>query len=238
VATELSRKVVGELLALVAHDLRNPLSALHSNIGFLRSIQADPDPDFEDAIDDGLVSCDGLNHIIDNLDLLGRSLRDAMEGEAVRLDVLDLVRDVVAHTEAVATSHGVKLEVDRGAESADVRVRRELSARALSNVVRNAVQHAGPARRVLIGVSRQGGEVVVRVADQGAPLVITPELDPFSAEGQIEAKAVQRGRYGRGLGLLCARIAAEAEGWALSAEPFGSGNAFVLRRPVLAPSGE
>ena len=64
---------VGSLLALVAHDLRNPLSALHSNVGFLEATLSTKDTDALDALADISASCSSLKHIIDNLELVGLS---------------------------------------------------------------------------------------------------------------------------------------------------------------------
>ena len=61
-------ELVGELLGLFAHDLRNPLSALQSNASYLESTPG-IDQDSLEAIADLLVACDGLAHIIDNLDV-------------------------------------------------------------------------------------------------------------------------------------------------------------------------
>ncbi|MBM4364480.1 MAG: HAMP domain-containing histidine kinase, partial [Deltaproteobacteria bacterium] len=108
---------MGELLALVAHDLRNPLSALHSNLGFLRSVLDDADPDAREAIDDGLVSCDGLAQIIDNLDLLAGALREPgrVPEAGSFVDVGALLDEVVHVTRAMAGSHGVELRAERAA---------------------------------------------------------------------------------------------------------------------------
>src|SRR5688572_5992734 len=57
-----SSKLVSALLGLSVHDLRNPLSALQSNLGFLRS-QVDLKPEVHEALDDVGVSCEALSRI-------------------------------------------------------------------------------------------------------------------------------------------------------------------------------
>src|SRR6186713_225154 len=59
-------QLIGELLGLLAHDLRNPLSALHSNLGYLDTVLSSHDDEAREAVEDGVVSCDGLSHVIDN----------------------------------------------------------------------------------------------------------------------------------------------------------------------------
>ena len=49
---ELSPELVSALLGLFAHDLRNPLSALHSNVSFLGSVVGPQDTEAREALDD------------------------------------------------------------------------------------------------------------------------------------------------------------------------------------------
>ena len=78
VAETIESELIGELLGLLAHDLRNPLSALHSNLGYLDTVLSSQDEEAREAVEDGVVSCDGLSHVIDNVDLLGQVLRGGL----------------------------------------------------------------------------------------------------------------------------------------------------------------
>jgi signal transduction histidine kinase len=142
------------------------------------------------------------------------------------------VREVVNRTQQAATSYGVALELSPESLSAEVLLRRDLTMRAVANVVRNAIQHAGAGRRVLVRVVVEPGRVTVDVQDTGAS--VAEDLAVFTPEGQLASKGVPNGRYSRGLGLLCAHIAAGADGWGLGvAEPDeGFGNRFVLVRAL------
>src|SRR5690606_13210231 len=51
---QVAPRLIGELLGLLAHDLRNPLSALHSNLGYLDAVLASRDEEVREAIEDGL----------------------------------------------------------------------------------------------------------------------------------------------------------------------------------------
>lgn len=236
-------ETVGLLLSLLAHDLRNPLSALHSNIGFIGSVGGSQDEDVKDALFDGMVSCDGLAHIIDNLDLVGQSLRDTRYPPPLQLSAAAFARDVVSRCLRVADSHGLRLEFD--AEAADPLIEafasRELLARALGNLIRNSIQHspanslvevrlAGPTSALGSG----SGQVEFIVCDQGTP--IDPELWEFvfTSEGQVSARGKGDGRYSRGLGLLSARLAASISGAKVSVIPACAGftNTFCLSVPA------
>jgi signal transduction histidine kinase len=223
--------VLGELLGLLAHDLRNPLSALHSNLGYLRSVVPEADVDAREALSDGLVSCDGLAHIIDNIELLGQTMRDGTRTDASLLDLAALVTDVVASCRAMAESHGVSVEWLGGVkEPATVQGPRELVVRALSNLVRNSIQHSPSGAMVRVSMRLAPDVLSVIVEDAGAPLVGAVRASAFTPAGQGGAKSVPNGRYSRGLGLLSAALAATAAHATVRAvdPPRGSGNAFEL----------
>ncbi len=210
---ELSPELVSALLGLFAHDLRNPLSALHSNVSFLGSVVGPQDTEAREALDDVAASSDALGHITDNLELFAMALEGAKRREAHEFALRELLREAAQRSRRFAESYRVTLEVD--AESAtDLRAiaNRDMLLRALSNLVRNAIQHAGETGKVIVRARREGSEMVVSVADSGVPLSREVGEQAFTAEGQLSTKNVSGGRYSRGLGLYAARIAASVAG--------------------------
>jgi signal transduction histidine kinase len=214
-AFELDLPLVGNLLGLLAHDLRNPLSALHSNVSFLSSTLEETDGDVQEALSDGLVSCEGLRHIIDNLDLLGQYMRGASQPPRVKLSLASLIEDSVGRCQRSAASYGVTLRVqisERDQRQQVIGIR-ELLARALVNLVQNCIQYSASNAVVVLFARTLPGEVQIMVADQGVPFEPSDSLRLFSPAGQVASKASHSGsRYGRGLGLLASRIAATATG--------------------------
>ncbi len=217
-------ETVGQLLSLMAHDLRNPLSALHSNLGFLSSELSSAmrdnwrtEParaaDLQDAIADGMISCDGLTHLIDNLDLLGQALRGSTIAPASSVSVREFVRDVMTRCERVADSHGLQIhfeeqDVDPALE---VIVSRDPLARALSNLVRNSIQHSPAGSTVHVRVVPTESGVAIDVLDFGGRLPPERQEAAFTSRGQVGLKEGEW-RYSRGLGLLAAGLAAKAAG--------------------------
>jgi len=202
--------LLAQLLALVAHDLRNPLSALHSNAGYLQSTVGKESDDLREALDDVVSSCTSLGSIIDNLELLGIALEDALPLELSPLSLSDVATEAVQQCQALARSYRVELYVERepGAQASFVMSHRDMLRRALANVIRNSIQHGARQGQVLVAV----GKGQVRVEDGGPALA--PELAEraFTAAGQLECKNHPQGRYSRGLGLFAAEVAAKAAG--------------------------
>jgi len=210
---ELSSELVSALLGLFAHDLRNPLSALHSNVSFLGSVVGVGDTEAHEALEDVAASSDALGHITDNLELFAIALDGAKQREPHEFPLRELLREAAQKSRRFAESYRVSLEVD--AESGgNLRAfaNRDMLQRALSNLIRNAIQHAGETGKVTVQASQQGTELVIGVTDSGVPLSVEMGEQAFTAEGQLSTKNVSGGRYSRGLGLYAARIAASVAG--------------------------
>ncbi len=223
--------LIAGLLALLAHDLRNPLSALQSNVNYIGGTALGEDPELREAIADAVVSCEALGYVVENMEILGYGLTGAPARPPEPVRFAPFVEECVAAHQALAASHGARLElsspcVDR---SLQVMTQRDLLRRALGNLLRNAIQH-GPNGTVSVSIVPQGERVSVLVADEG------PRLDPelrevaFEAEGQLKMKSSAKGRYGRGLGLYCARTAATMAGATVGPvdPPAGASHAMVL----------
>jgi signal transduction histidine kinase len=200
-------------LGLFAHDLRNPLSALHSNVSFLGSVVGTGDTEAHEALEDVAASSDALGHITDNLELFAISLEGAKPREAHEFPVRDLLREAAQKSRRFAESYRVTLNVDADSGSGLKAVaNRDMLLRSLSNLIRNAIQHAGETGKVTVRASREGEHVVVGVTDSGTPLASDMRDQAFTAEGQLSTKNISGGRYSRGLGLYAARIAASVAG--------------------------
>jgi signal transduction histidine kinase len=210
---ELNPELVSALLGLFAHDLRNPLSALHSNVSFLGSVVGAADTEAHEALEDVAASSDALGHITDNLELFALALDGAKPREAHEFPLRDLLREAGQKSRRFAESYRVNLEVDADS-AADMRAlaNRDMLLRALSNLVRNSIQHAGETGKVSARARRIDGELVVLVTDTGSRLSQEMSEAAFTATGQLATKNVSGGRYSRGLGLYAARIAAAVAG--------------------------
>lgn len=228
-------ETIGALLALLAHDLRNPLSALRSNLGFVEGGLDLSDTDTKEALDDTYVSCDSLLRIIDNLELLGRELRGDPP-QPSSLSLTGLVEEVVKSHRSLAASHGVELAL-RPPEAGDgpwVRCEREGLLTAVANLVRNAIQHGGSGSivRVSCGFS-DSDECFVQVKDKGVSIPAELREMAFTASGQLAAKKNSKTRYGYGLGLYAAAAGAARAGAKVTVDeaPDG-GNQVTLRLSV------
>ncbi len=234
---ELEPKLLADLLAMIAHDLRNPLSALGSNVGFIGSLIDESDADAQEALRDSVVSCEGLLHIIDNVDLLGHALGGGRVPGRSPVAVVPLVTEVVKKAESTAASHGARLEltIGPGADKCQVVANRDMMLRALSNLVRNGIQHGAGEAPVRVSVTVDGPDARVAIVDAGPPLDAALGDNAFSAAGQLVSKGLAAGRYSRGLGLYAARVAADATGARLTAGQTDKGESLLSLLVPVAP---
>jgi signal transduction histidine kinase len=183
-----------------------------------------------------LVSCDGLAHIIDNMEVLALALSGRSSLPKTRFDVVPLLVDTVTRNRALAKSHGVELLLDpaTGAMSAPVQAHRDMLGRAIGNLIRNSIQHSAGSPDVRVSLQAASDNCVVRVEDGGMPLSEQLREEGFTARGQLVAKSARGGRYSRGLGLFSAGVAAEAAGASVrTAIDDRAPNAFELSLPLV-----
>jgi signal transduction histidine kinase len=215
---DLDGSTLGQMLRIVAHDLRNPLAVIISNLGYLGSMLENVSDDVRETIPDTLTSCEDLKHIIENVDLLGQQLSGQARSSDGTFSILTVTEEVLRKAEPLALSHGVSLVNDLGGsvERIEVEGEPQLYERAIANLLRNSIQHAPSGSEVRLQLEVTDATCDVSVFDTGTQLKSPWDASAFTANGQVSAKAGGAGRYGRGLGLYSAARAATALGASLS----------------------
>lgn len=207
-----------EDLALLGHELRNPLAAALTGVAAAAAITAADDPRGEllaRAQRDLERLADLMNAY---LDLLGGRLR-----QPLTFDVGAMVR-AAAHRRGAAT---VVLHTDGAA--LPVHGNRALLARALENLIDNALRLG--AERIEVATACAAGSVLVEVRDDG------PGVPPALRECLFEPFV--SGRGSSGLGLVLVRDIVTAHGGSVRLLPSAAGAHFELRLPLARhPAGE
>jgi len=220
-------------MSLLAHDLRNPLSAVMTNVNFVRSSMRGRAPDLEEALSDSALSCTMLGQVIGNLDILSRafSTLPLMKQPTAARSAAD---EAVVRFAPQAAICGVRIEAPSGPDAPVLFVEPNFFARALDNLVANALQYSPAKGKVLIECAATADRGILVILDDGP--VIPADLRSLAAlpEWQGQAKLRYEARYGRGLGLFCASEAARIAGAELSIGDRTGRSTFALSAP-LAP---
>jgi signal transduction histidine kinase len=214
---------LGRVAAGVAHEIRNPIASMQLKA---ENALAGDDDRRRQALTGMLGQIARLNTLVSELMTFAQP-RQAMPRE---VSTLEFLAELAEEQRGAAEAAGVTL-VTR----TDVAVARfdpDLVMRVLTNLVSNAIQHATPATRVTIQVSKVSEVLCITVADTG------PGIDPRLRDNLFEPFVTGRPE-GTGLGLAIARELAAVHGGCLTlrhagGEAPGDGAVFQLELPWLS----
>jgi PAS domain S-box-containing protein len=227
---ETARRTRENLLAVVSHDLRNPLSAIATTAGLL----AKGDPQREPP---GRTNKYGSNILraAQRMDRLIVDLLDLAKIESGRLviepqshDVASIVKDSVDILAPIASGRSIALTAD--APSSDVRIfcDRDRVLQVLSNLIGNALKFTSQGGAIAVIATDREGEATFSVADTGCG--IAPDQIPHIFDRYWQAKSA---RDGVGLGLSIAKGLVEAHGGRIWVDStVGQGTTFFFTLPA------
>lgn len=217
---------LGEMSAMLAHEIRNPLGSIRGTAEILRDDFSPGDRKFE-FLEILIKETDRLNRVVEDFLRLARPL----EVEKKRCDLAAELREIVALQENEARARGVRLSLE-GGDAPPVAGDTERLRQAFLNLILNGLQATG-----------EGGSVTVRLAmlgahgDTPAGVEITVSdtgrgIDPTQRE-KIFTPFFTTKEGGTGLGLVITQRIVEAHGGTidLESEP-GRGTTFRVWLPV------
>ncbi len=222
-----------EFLAMLAHELRNPLAPIRNAVEILRMLEI-PDPNLHWANDIITRQVEQLVRLVDDLLDISRITGGKIQ---LRMEPIDAA---VAVTRAVETSRplidarrhtlAVTLPSDPLTVSADlVRL-----SQVLSNLLNNAAKYTEEGGRIELEVRRDGPDVLFLVRDNG--IGISRDMVPsiFDLFIQVD-RTIDRSQGGLGVGLTLVRQLVEMHGGSVSvhSEGHNCGSEFIVRLPTL-----
>ena len=230
---ELAAKNVNEFIAVLAHELRNPLAPIRAAVEVMAKIPAG-DPAHEamrQTIDRQSAQ---LGRIVDDMIDISRISRGTFSIERVAVDMNDVVRRAV-ETAAPGIEAGQHiLEINLPPEALLIRGDAYRLTQILTNVLNNSARYTPHAGRITVTTRAEEGYVVLRVRDNGRGIetkFLSRIFDMF-VQGR---ESLQRAEGGLGIGLALSRKLAEMHGGSLEAHSEGvdKGSEFTLRIPLL-----
>ena len=221
-------------LDYVAHDLRTPLTRLQ--VAVVSGLEkTGPESAAREALADCLEETQRVQATLDTLLDVAEAEAGAMKLRPETIQAADLLNEVAELYEFAAEEKGVRLgvRVEPGVTFEGDRVRLR---RALANLVDNALKYLGDGRSVVVSAELAGGEVFLRVQDDG--IGISPEDLPRIWERLFRADR-SRSAPGMGLGLSLVKAIAEAHQGRVEADSApGRGSVFLLRLPRRLVAGK
>jgi signal transduction histidine kinase len=210
-----------EFLAMLAHELRNPLAALAHAGQFLLAGAAAPALSLQMlAVIDRQVR--QLSRLVDDLLDVSRFSRGSIELRMAPVELAAIVDGAVETTRPLIEARGHRLEVALGTDPLWLEADATRLEQVIANLLSNAAKFTPPGGRLAITARREGGEVALAVRDDGAG--IAPELLPriFDLFMQ-EDRSLARSHGGLGIGLTLVRSLVERHGGRVAAASGGAG---------------
>jgi PAS domain S-box-containing protein len=214
-----------QFLAMLGHELRNPLAPIRNATHLLHQVTgSDPRLQRVWAMIDRQVT--HLTRLVDDLLDVSRITRGKMNLHTETLDLVELVRMVVDDYGGLLAHHDLKLTVRLPAHPLWVAADSVRLAQAVGNLLHNACKFTNPGGHITVEVEAAGPDARVTVADTG--IGIAPELRESIFEPFAQADV---GRGGLGLGLALVRGLVELQGGTVDVDAGGpeGGSVFTIR---------
>jgi len=212
---------VGQMAAVVAHEVRNPLAGIKGVLQVMMSRRPAGDSDIA-VMQDIVARINSLGELVDDLMLYARPR--APRPAAVRLHALIADAITLVRRDPAAADLAISL----AGEDATMYVDVELIRAALVNLLLNAAQAVGPRGRVEVCTKEGGGTMVVEIRDNGPGI-------PADIRGRVLEPFFSTKSRGGGLGLPIAKRSAELHDGSLTLTcPDGGGTVVTLTLPIRA----
>jgi signal transduction histidine kinase/CheY-like chemotaxis protein len=219
-----------EFLAMLAHELRNPLAALSGAVAVMsRSTDAE---DLEWSRTTIQRNIKQLARLIDDLLDVSRVTRGKIELRKERFEASSVIDQAVDSVQHLLAPKGHQIAVSLARGSLWVNADPTRLQQIVSNLLTNAIQYSEGGSYIRLRAEQHNGEVVVRVRDNGQG--IRPELLPHVFDLFTQGdRSLARTEGGLGIGLTMVKTLAEMHGGTVTAssEGPGKGSEFVLRLP-------
>ena len=232
---ELEQRVAerDQFLAMLSHELRNPLAAL--------TLAADSlEAEGKMTPEGGIVvrQTRHLAKLVDDLLDIARVTSGKIALHRTQLDLADVVEHCVEAVRRRAAARQLTLQVHLAAPHAWVRGDAVRLEQVVNNLLSNAIKYTPSGGTIDLYLEHAGGEAILRVADTGkgiAPEMLTRIFDMFT-QGDV---TIDRSEGGMGIGLTLVRRLVQLHGGSIEAFSRGKGNGseFVMRLPLSAEAG-
>ena len=228
-----------EFLAMLAHELRNPMAPIRNAVEILRIAQASGD-DAENAREIISRQVSHMTRLIDDLLDVARIARGKVQLRTESCDLTAIVRQTAEDYRPTLSAAGLSLELALPDEPLTLTGDATRLAQVVGNLLHNAGKFTARGGRVFVRAEADHRRrlATVSVQDSGVGLdrvVLSRLFEPFSQAMQSSG----REKGGLGLGLALTKGLTELHGGAVTAESAGHGQGatFTIQLPLAAASG-
>ena len=230
-AAEAANRTKDQFLAILGHELRNPLAPILTALQ-LMTLRGDDNTLKERTVIDRQVR--HLVRLVDDLLDVSRIARGKIELRQQTLELADIVANAIEATSPLLEQrhHQLTVDVPRG-----IWIRGDATrmTQVITNVVSNAAKYTEPGGDIRVDAHADGEHIVLGVKDSG--IGISSEILPHVFEMFTqERQALDRSQGGLGLGLTIVKSLVELHDGTIEArsDGVGKGSEFIIRLPAIA----
>jgi signal transduction histidine kinase/DNA-binding response OmpR family regulator len=229
-AAEAANKAKDEFLAMLGHELRNPLAPIMTSLELMSLRGTAPR---ERMIIDRQVR--HVMRLVDDLLDVSRITSEKVSLSKETLDLAEVIADAIETASPMLEQQSHHLRVTAPPGHSFVHGDRARLTQVVANLVTNAAKYTDPGGELEITTTAEEGEIVLRVRDNGQGLApdLLPRVFDLFAQG---TRTIERAQGGLGLGLAIVKSLVGLHGGTVSAESegVGLGSVFTVRLPSAA----
>jgi signal transduction histidine kinase len=223
-----------EFLAMLAHELRNPLAPILNALEVIRLERTD-DRSVEEALEIAARQVGHMARLLDDLLDVSRFTRGKIQLRTEVVDLGTILGHAIEAARPLIASCDHELTVSFPPEPVRLRGDPTRLGQVVGNLLNNAAKYTEPGGRITLTAAREGDEAVLRVRDTGVGLSAAMLPHVFDLFTQAD-QTLDRSQGGLGIGLTLVRSLVEMHGGRVVADSagLGQGSEFTVRLPVPA----
>lgn len=215
-----------QFLAMLGHELRNPLAAIMLACETLPKTTSSQPGDKQRAIIDRQAR--HLARLVDDLLDVARVTSGKVRLQTEPLELTEVVQRCVQGAELAASSRRIDLHTDFAVKALIVDGDLVRLEEVFNNLITNAIKYSPEGARVVVSTRREGAQALVEVTDTGIGMEAEMLGRVFDLFAQAET-SLDRSQGGLGIGLTLVRSLVELHGGAIAASSLGLGHGSTFR---------
>ena len=226
-----------EFLAMLAHELRNPLAPIRAGLHLLGVVEQD-DPRSARVREMLARQVQQLVRLVDDLLELSRISRGDIELRREPVGLESAIAGAIETSRPLIDERGHRLAVRLPSEPLVLDADPVRLSQIVANLLNNAARYTDPGGHITVSAERHGDGAAIHVADDGVGIpveMLSRVFDPFT---QVDRSSA-RSHRGLGIGLALVKTLAELHGGsvAVSSAGPGTGSEFTVRLPLARADG-
>ena len=233
-AAEQANRAKDEFLAMLGHELRNPLAPIVTALQLMKLRGAGNLTKEQQVIE---RQVNHMVRLVEDLLDVSRIAKGKLVLKKQHVDIRDVVARAIEIASPLLDQRGHEVRVDAPPQEIAIDADEGRLTQIFTNLITNAAKYTNPGGHIQIAVREEGGEAAVSVIDDG--LGIEPALLPRVFDLFVQGyQSAERAAGGLGIGLTLVRTLVQMHGGAVIAHSDGPGrgSTFTVRLPVVPPS--